>query len=171
MSSGSRGGDGGGSEARVLAVCISPGGVPKLPVDKAEVREEGLVGDGRDHAKHWKPSRAVSIQDEELLDDLRAEGYDLGWGTMGENLTVRGLNVQNLSPGARLRFSGGLEVELTEARRPCFVLDSIDPKLKKDVIDRCGFMARVVRPARIRPGESITVHSRSPRESGERSES
>lgn len=141
----------------VLAVCISPGGIPKLPVERAEVRIEGLAGDGRDHPKHDKPTRAISIQDEELLDDLRAEGYDLSWGSMGENLTVRNLGVQKMEAGRRLRFSGGLEVELTEARRPCFVLDAIDPKLKEDVVGRCGFMARVTRPGVVRPGETIEV--------------
>ncbi|MFH1681395.1 MAG: MOSC domain-containing protein, partial [Candidatus Eisenbacteria bacterium] len=79
----------------MLAVCISPGGIPKIPVEGGvEVREEGLEGDGHDHAKHRRLERAVSIQDEELLEELRAEGYDLSWGTMGENLTVRGVGVQ-----------------------------------------------------------------------------
>lgn len=142
---------------RVLAVCVSPGGIPKEPVAEAEVREMGLVGDGRDHEKHWKPYRAVLIQDEELLDDLREEGYDLSWGAMGENLTVRDLNVQAMSPGTKLIFSGGLRVELTEPRRPCFVLDDIDPKLKEDVIGRGGYMARVLKPATVRPGETVDV--------------
>lgn len=141
--------------ARVLAVCVSPGGIPKLPVERAEVRERGLDGDGRDHEKHDKPVRAVLIQDEEMIDELRAEGYDIGWGSMGENLTVRGLGVQKMSPGRQLRFSGGVVLELTEVRRPCFVLDAIDPKLKEDVVGRAGFLTRVVTPGIIRPGETI----------------
>jgi len=151
--------------AELLAVCISPGGIPKRPVGAARVEERGLVGDGRDHAKHAKPERAVSIQDDELLDELRREGYAVSWGTMGENLTVRRLSVQELPAGTRLRFSGGLEVELTGPRKPCFVLDSIDPRLKEDVVARCGSMARVVRAAVVRPGETIEV-ARVPREGG-----
>lgn len=141
----------------ILAVCVSPGGIPKLPVDCARVTVAGLEGDGRDHAKHSKPERAVSIQDVELLDDLRTEGYDVSPGAIGENLTVRGLNVQNLEPGTRLHLSGGVVVELTAPRKPCFVLDSIDPKLKEDIIDRCGYMARVVTEGEVRPGETIEV--------------
>ncbi len=141
--------------AEVLAVCISPGGVPKTPVTECVVTVDGLEGDGRDHEKHWKEHRAVSIQDEELIEDLCAEGYDLGHGTMGENLTVRNLNVQKMEPGTRLHFSGGVELELTEARRPCFVLDKLDPKLKEDVILRCGYMARVLQIGTISPGETI----------------
>ncbi len=150
--------------AEVLAVCISPGGVPKNPVQEAKVTKTGLEGDGRDHEKHWKDERAVSIQDEELLETLCGEGYDLGHGTMGENLTVRNLDVQGKEPGTRLHFSGGVELELTEARRPCFVLDKIDPKLKDDVILRCGYMARVIQDGTIRPGEKIRVVAAAPGE-------
>ncbi len=141
----------------VLAVCISPGGVPKRPVPEAAVCMKGLEGDGRDHEKHWKPERAVSIQDEELLEVLSSEGYDLGHGTMGENLTVRNLDVQSMPPGTKLLFSGGVELELTGPRKPCFVLDKIHPNLKDDVILRCGCMARVLRTGTIRPGETIRV--------------
>ncbi len=145
------------SKPEVLAVCISPGGVPKVPIEGAHVSEKGLEGDGRDHDKHWKPTRAVSIQDVELIDQLCSEGYKLGHGTMGENLTVRNLDVQNMTSGTKLRFSGGLEVELTDVRKPCFVLDKIDPQLQHDVVGRCGFMARVTKPGMVRPGETIDV--------------
>ncbi|MFH1681917.1 MAG: MOSC domain-containing protein, partial [Candidatus Eisenbacteria bacterium] len=60
-------------------------------------------------------------------------------------------------PGTRLRFSGGLEVELSEMRKPCLVLDTVDPKLKSDAAGRCGFLARVVRPAIVRPGETMRI--------------
>ncbi len=142
----------------MLAVCVSPGGIPKIPSPEgADVSEEGLRGDGHDHEKHRRFDRAISVQDEELLDELRAKGYNVSWGTMGENLSVRGLHVQRLSPGTRLLFSGGLDLELTEMRKPCFVLDAVHPRLKEDAVGRCGFLARVVRPAPVRPGETIRI--------------
>jgi MOSC domain-containing protein YiiM len=147
-------------EGTVLAVCISKGGVPKLPVESARVTVEGIVGDGRDHAKHAKPTRAVSIQDDELLAELRAEGYPVEHGSMGENLTVRGLDVQHLAPGTQLALSGGVVLELTEVRKPCFVLDPIDPRLKEAVVERCGFMAKVVKEGELRSGEVIRVVGR-----------
>ena len=145
--------------AEVVAVCISPGGVPKLPVDQAEVVNEGLVGDGHEHEKHCRPHRAVTIQDLELLEELKAEGFLVGPGVLGENVTVRGLNVQGLSPGDRLRFDNGPLLELTEPRTPCFVLDKIDPMLQKAVVGRCGFLARVVRAGRLAPGQDIRVEA------------
>ena len=46
---------GGGLSASVAAVCISPGGIPKHPVSLGRVARAGLVGDGRNHAKHIRP--------------------------------------------------------------------------------------------------------------------
>jgi len=148
-----------GAAAEVVAVCISPGGVPKTATDAAEVTVDGLVGDGRDHEKHAKPHRAVTIQDIELLTELEAEGFAVGPGIMGENLTVRGLHVQKLSPGDQLGFENGPLIELTEVRRPCFVLDKIHPALKKAVVGRCGFLARVLSTGRFFPGQRIRVNA------------
>lgn len=145
------------NQAVVVAVNISAGGIPKHPVSHALLTFEGLQGDQHDHEKHRRLDRAVSVQDIELLDEIRAEGYVVSPGTMGENVTVRGLGVQRLSPGERLRFESGAILELTAVRKPCFVLDAIDPRLKEAVVGRCGFMARVIAPGELRPGQKITV--------------
>ncbi len=143
--------------ARLLAINISPGGIPKLPVAQVRVTVTGLEGDGRDHAKHISPERAVTLHDEEILQQLRAEGYAATPGALGENLTVSGLHVQELIPGTRLRVAGGVELELTEARKPCFVLDAIHPDLKEAVRGRCGFLARVITEGTIQTGAEIVV--------------
>lgn len=144
-------------EAAVVAVCVSTGGVPKRPVDRAELTPDGLVGDGRDHEKHRRTDRAVSIQDLELLDQLVAEGYPVAPGIMGENLTVRGLQVQELSVGDRLHFQNGPVLELASVRKPCYVLDVIHAKLKEVVVGRCGFLCRVVQTGTFWPGQQVTV--------------
>ncbi len=143
------------SVGTLLAVNVSPGGIPKLPVDRVRATVVGLEGDGRDHAKHVKPSRALSIMDDELLAELRSEGYDVHPGVMGENLTVADLNVQAMEVGTVLGLSGGVVLELTEMRKPCFVLDPIDPTLKEVVVGRCGFMAKIVTEGVVQPGETI----------------
>ncbi|MFC1588292.1 MOSC domain-containing protein [Planctomycetota bacterium] len=141
----------------LVSVNISPGGIPKLPVEEVKVTVDGLEGDGHDHKKHDKPTRALSLFDIEILDQIRAEGYDIKPGAAGENLTVQSLHVQKMQPGTVLNFSGGVAIELTEVRKPCFVLDSINPKFKEDVKDRIGFMAQVNKTGIIRPGEKIQV--------------
>ncbi|MCP3905598.1 MAG: MOSC domain-containing protein [Planctomycetes bacterium] len=145
------------SSPTIVSVNISSGGIPKRAVRTADVTVAGLVGDGHDHEKHNTPLQAVCIIDIEDLDDLRGEGYSVGPGATGENLTTRGLDVDALEIGDRLRLSGGVELELTKRRKPCYVLDAIDPTLKEVIVGRCGFYARVITPGQIAPGERIAV--------------
>ena len=147
----------------VVAVCVSPGGVPKRSQERAEVTLDGLVGDGHDHEKHRRTDRAVSVQDLELLEQLVAEGYPVGPGIMGENITVQGLDVQGLAVGDRLRFEGGVVLELASVRKPCYVLDAIHPSLKEAVVGRCGFLCRVVAVGVLSPGQRVIVDRDGPR--------
>ena len=140
--------------ARVVAVCISPGGIPKLPISTGDVRESGIVGDGRLHAKHIKPDRAVSLWDLEILRALVAEGFPLVPGAAGENVTVEGLSVQQMSEGTLLQI-GDVILRLEQPRKPCYVLDAIDPRLKDVIVGRCGYMASVVQSGRIQAGMTI----------------
>lgn len=141
----------------MLSVNISPGGIPKSPIDVGEVTTDGLAGDGHDHDKHNTPLQALSLIDVEDLDDLRREGFAVGPGATGENVTLGNLDVDLLEVGDRLEFSGGVVVELTKRRRPCYVLDAIDPELKKAIVGRCGFYGRVVTTGDLRPGERIRI--------------
>lgn len=128
-----------------------------MPVESACVLLDGLKGDGHNHEKHRTPLQAVLLQDRELLDQLRWEGFPVSCGTMGENLTVRYFHVQNFAVGTVLEFSGGVILELTKVRKPCYVLDSIDPHLKDVCPGRCGLYAKVVREGILRVGETIRV--------------
>ena len=145
----------------LIAVNISEGGIPKLPLSRGRVTEAGLAGDGQAHAKHTKPHRALSLLEVEIIEQLKSEGYDVSPGALGENLTVKGL-LGRVAAGDRLAFSGGVVIELSEARKPCFVLDAVDPKLKEVTVGRLGWMARVVIPGEVRPGETITVSPGNP---------
>mgnify|MGYP002526308247 CR=1 FL=1 len=145
--------------AFVLSINISSGGIPKLPVDTCELTFDGFVGDGRDHDKHVSRERAVSLIDMEILEQLSSEGYELYPGAVGENLTIENLDVQSLQPDDHLTFSGGVVIELVESRRPCFVLDPLGEQLKKDIVGRCGYLARVLVEGTIAKGETITLTS------------
>ena len=141
----------------VISVNTSPGGIPKRPIAVGMVTFSGLGGDGHNHEKHLGPLRAVSLLDVEDLDVLCREGFDVYPGATGENLTVRDLDSDALVAGDRLIFSGGVEIEITMPRRPCYVLDSIDPRLKSVFVGRCGCKAKVIREGEIRAGETIEL--------------
>lgn len=145
------------TRARVVSINISKGGIPKRPVPQAAVHTGGLQGDGHNHAKHYRPAQAVSLQDMETLQELTAEGFPLSPGMTGENVNVCGVGVNALPVGSRLIFSGGVEIEITRKRPPCYVLDAIDPRLKKVILGRCGAYARVIREGVIDNGEDITI--------------
>ena len=139
---------------KIVAVCVSSGGVPKWPLAVAHVTKEGVEGDGHAHAKHNRADRAVSIFDIEIMRDLVREGFPLEPGTAGENLTVERLHVQQMEAGTLLGI-GDVVLQLEKPRKPCFVLDVIDPRLKDAIAGRCGYMASVIRGGTIRPGMTI----------------
>jgi MOSC domain-containing protein YiiM len=59
-----------------------------------------------------------------------------------------------MSPGTLLKI-GDVILRLEEPRRPCYVLDAINPCLKDVISGRCGYMASVVRGGMIEPGMDI----------------
>ena len=76
----------------------------------------------------------MSLLDDEILQQLVQEGFPLVPGAAGENLTVAGLDVQQMHPGTVLKI-GDAVLQLEQPRKPCYVLDAIDPRLK-DAIRR-----------------------------------
>lgn len=105
---------------RIHQISVSGGGVPKLAVPRAEVRRNGIVGDEQNNnVSHGGPERAVCLFSLEVIERLRAEGHPIVPGAAGENLTLSGLDWPRLAPGTRLRFDGGVELEVTSFTGPC----------------------------------------------------
>ncbi len=105
---------------RIVQISISPGGVPKNAVPSAEVTREGLEGDAhRDLEHHGGPDRAVCLFSLERIHALQAEGHPLVPGTLGENLTIEGLEWDDVVPGSRLELSGQVLLEVTRYTSPC----------------------------------------------------
>ena len=103
----------------MVSVNVSPGGVPKLPIERARVSPAGVEGDRQRFLEfHGGPERAVSIYSFDLIEALRKEGHPIGVGTTGENLTLAGLDWSLVVLGATLRI-GEAEVEITAYASPC----------------------------------------------------
>lgn len=137
---------------RIVSINISKGGIPKLPVSSVILAVNGLEGDAHNHAKHNSPLQAVCLQDIEKLAELH-----LSPGQAGENLTVENLNVNSLPIGTILEFSGGVVLEISKVRKPCYVMDAISPQLKTDALDRHGMYAKVIKEGVLTVGETIAV--------------
>ncbi len=105
---------------RIVQINVSRGGVPKQPVPAARVTRGGVAGDRQqDRHYHGGPDRAVSLFALEVIERLAAVGHPIAPGSTGENLTLAGLDWPRLRPGTRLRFAGGVELEVTGFADPC----------------------------------------------------
>lgn len=106
--------------ASIVQLSVSKGGVPKLPVERAQATREGLEGDHQnDRAHHGGPERALCLYSLERIKALRAEGHPISPGSAGENVTITGLDWSRLQPGVRLRLGEDVEVEVTTHTTPC----------------------------------------------------
>jgi MOSC domain-containing protein YiiM len=110
--------------------------------------------------------RQVHLMHSELHDELRAKGFDIAAGRMGENITTRGLDVLALPTGTKLHIGREAVIELTGLRNPCSQLDKIQPGLMEatlargphgDLIRKAGVMAIVLKSGDVQTGDSIRV--------------
>ena len=105
---------------RIVQISVSPGGVPKRPVESADVTAGGVAGDAqRDLEHHGGPDRALCLFPMEVIRTLQAEGHPIAPGQIGENLTVEGLDWDAVAPGVRLLLGEDVLVEVTRYTSPC----------------------------------------------------
>lgn len=90
--------------------------------------------------------RQVHLVHGELHDELRAAGFHVGPGDMGENITTRGIDVLSLATGTVLRLGETALVGITGLRNPCKQLDGFQAGLMGAVLGRDDD-GRVVRKA------------------------
>ncbi len=112
------------------------GGVPKLPIDKAEIKFQGVEGDFnrfRTEKINSIGTRAVTLFSLEQIEKLKSEGHAIDVGTTGENITVEGIDWPTLEVGARMMI-GEAVIELSEPTAPC-------SKIGKSFID--GAFSRI----------------------------
>lgn len=161
----------------VVAVSLSPRHSFTKPNALTIRLIEGLGVEGDAHAgvtvKHrsrvaqdpTQPNlRQVHLIGEELLEELRAGGFNVFPGAMGENVTTRGIPLLDLPQGTHLRLGGTAVVEITGLRNPCRQLNTYQPRLMDAVLDRdehgglilrAGIMGIVRASGEISPGDRI----------------
>ena len=110
--------------------------------------------------------RQVHLIQVELHDELRAHGFTVGAGEMGENITTRGVDLLRLPVGTRLHLGAEAVVEITGLRNPCAQLERLQPGLLEAVLERdaqghlirkAGVMGVVLAGGEVRPADPIRV--------------
>ena len=104
----------------LVSINVSRGGVPKRRVNGAQVSRLGLEGDRQTDTKHHSgPERAVCVYSLERIRSLQAEGHPIDVGTVGENVTVEGIDWDLAVPGARVRLGDEVVIEIASFTDPC----------------------------------------------------
>ena len=110
--------------------------------------------------------RQVHLIHAELFDELRAKGFVVAPGELGENITTSGLDLLALPAGTRLYLGASAVVEITGLRNPCIQLDQFQQGLMAATLERdaqgnlvrkAGIMGIVLSEGDIRPGDTIRV--------------
>lgn len=141
----------------------SDGGVPKTPVATVTVDWGGVVGDRqRNREHHGRPWQALCLWSAEVVDAFAAEGHPIGYGSAGENVTLRGLDWAQVRPGGRLRM-GEVLCELSAWAVPCrhnarWFHDRRFERIHHDRGPVSRVYATVLEPGTIRAGDSALLH-------------
>ena len=156
------------TEGILHSINVSDGGVPKLPRPQAHVRAAGVEGDRqRDLRFHGGPDRAVSLYSYDRIRALQAEGHPIAVGSIGENLTLAGLDWAQIRAGTRLEI-GPVLLEITRPAAPCqkiagsFLGGAFTRVAEKTHAGWSRFYARVLEEGLVRTGERVRVVSTEP---------
>ncbi|MEA2888042.1 MAG: hypothetical protein QOD11_2402 [Bradyrhizobium sp.] len=110
--------------------------------------------------------RQVHLMHAELFDELRAKGFSVKPGDLGENVTTSGIDLLALPTGTRLHLGATAVVEVTGLRNPCVQIDGFQKGLMAATLDKdgdgnlirkAGIMSVVLAGGDIRPGDLVRV--------------
>lgn len=143
---------------------ISPGGVPKMPVDSVEITVAGLAGDYQNDQKHHGgPERAVCLYALEVIEALKAEGHPIFPGSTGENITTAGLDWGKMKIGQKLQLGQEVILEITAFTAPCKTIrhSFSDEKFirisQKLFPGESRVYAKVISPGMVKAGDVILI--------------
>jgi MOSC domain-containing protein YiiM len=124
----------------------------------------------RSHIRKQGPNipnlRQVHLIHEELFEELRAAGFDLRPGILGENVTTLGVDLLALPTSTRLKLGAEAVIEITGLRNPCRQIAAFQPGLLSAVLGRdpqgnlirkTGVMAVVVAGGDVKAGDAVAV--------------
>jgi len=143
------------TKGAIKAISISKKrGTQKYNVSAAELKVDfGIEGDA--HAGDWH--RQVSLLAEESIEKMRTKGAAVTEGDFAENITTEGIDLQSLAIGDKLRLGAEAEVEITQFGKQCHGGCEIFQQIGDCIMPREGIFAKVTKPGRVKPGDTIEV--------------
>jgi MOSC domain-containing protein YiiM len=110
--------------------------------------------------------RQVHLIHEELFEELRAAGFAVSAGEMGENVTTVGVDLLGLPQGTLILLGDTAVIEVTGLRSPCVQLDRFQAGLMQALLGRdengglvrkAGVMGVVLTGGEVRAGDPIRI--------------
>lgn len=157
--------------ARLLRLSIKPQipgefGLPKHAVDRLEISVDGAAGDYNNYRMRTlkgDPDQAIMLLTDEVIQQLRTEGWPVQPGDFGENLTLGAVPEAELGVGAQLAV-GDVLLEISKPCDPCTELGSLSyvgkertPEFIRTTKGRRGWYARVVQPGTVTIDSPVLV--------------
>lgn len=141
----------------VEALFVSPKPGEHLPAQSLAVVPEIGV-EGQYPGKQWWqgrriPGRQISALNAEVLDAL-----EIAYRVPGDNLVIRGLNLEHFAPGDMLRIGDALLTVTSTPHRPCAKLAARTTLTKKTALSagkRRGLLLDARHPAAICIGDPV----------------
>ncbi len=131
-----------------LQICTAHRAPMQFKTQARALANRGLEGDR--HARK-DGSRQVLLMDEETLNK-----FQLKPGIVKENITTRGIAIQTLAKGARLKI-GDAVFEITKLCTPCERMEEIRNGLRAEIEGQRGILAKVIEGGTLRVGDAIEV--------------
>ena len=148
----------------VASINVSQGGVPKHAVASAYVDTSGMEGDKQgDLQHHGGPLQTLCLYSLDVIEALQSEGHPIAPGSAGENLTLSGMDWNEMTEGLRLRIGADLVAEVTVPATPCsknaqWFSDRRFSRMDNDKHPGWSrWYARVLEPGHVATGDAVTV--------------
>ncbi len=104
----------------VKQISANDGGVAKTAIESATIGPRGVIGDRqRTRLHHGRTWQAICLYSSEVIERLQADGHPIAPGSVGENLTIAGLDWDSLRPNTLLRIGDDVLLETTVPAVPC----------------------------------------------------
>ncbi|RLE20847.1 MAG: MOSC domain-containing protein [Actinobacteria bacterium] len=147
----------------IVGLRASGGGVPKQEIPRAIVGVGGIEGDTQAHrVHHGRPWQALCLYSVEVIEALCVEGHPIAPGSVGENLTIEGVDWTRMRGGLTLEI-GDVRCRVSAPAHPCYQLESFFQGADVSRIAHSEhpgwsrWYASVLHGGTIRPGDTVVV--------------
>lgn len=141
------------NSVEIISVNISnEKGTSKYPVDVVTLTNEGITGDA--HAGKWH--RQISLLGAESIEAFSAiAGKHFNYGEFAENITTRGLKLNDTRPGDRL-CNQNVDLMITQIGKKCHGNGcSIFTEVGSCIMPKEGIFAKVIKPGSLKAGDIL----------------